>query len=127
MDTARDDLADHLEAAAIQAATALRQSPGRDWLDELLDYSGDALRSDQAAYVWDTSDDTIRRRAEAAALTGKPIGYLLAGAVWLISRRRLLDAIELEDGRHARLVAQTRADKSAALRFEPQKSAGLRL
>jgi hypothetical protein len=81
------------------------------------------LRSDQAAYVWDASDDTIRRRAEAAAFTDKPIGYLMAGAVWLISLRRLLDAIEHEDGRPGRLAAQSRANKLAVLRLQPQTSA----
>jgi hypothetical protein len=124
----RDELANLLEATAAQVVTALRRGAnGRDWLDEILDSSGDVVRSDQAAYIWGASDDTIRRRTEAAELAGVPIGYLMAGSVWLFSLRRLLDAIELEDGRHARLAAQTRADKNAALRFQPHNSAALRL
>jgi hypothetical protein len=127
MDTARDELADHLEAAATQAANALRLvTPARDWLDEILDASGDGLRSHEAAYIADVSTDTVCRRAEAAALIGRPIGYLMAGAVWLFSLRRLLDAIELKYGRPARLAAQYRADKNAVLRSLPQNSAGLR-
>jgi hypothetical protein len=125
MNTARD-LAEHLEAVATQAVTALRQSPGRDWLDEILDASGDGLRSHEAAYIADVSTDTVCRRAEAAALTGRPIGYLMAGAVWLFSLRRLLDAIELKYGLPARLAAQSRAEKTVILRSAPQKSAALR-
>jgi hypothetical protein len=124
MDT---ELADHLEAVATQAAIALRLvTPARDWLDEILDASGDGLRSHEAAYIADFSTDTVCRRAEAAALTNKPIGILMAGAVWLISLRRLLVAIELEGGLPARLEAQTRAEKNAYLRLLPQKSAALR-
>jgi hypothetical protein len=127
MDTARDELADHLEAAATQAANALRLvTPARDWLDEILDASGDGLRSHEAAYIADVSTDTVRRRAEAATLAGKPIGVLMAGSVWLISLHRWLDAIETKDGLPARLVAQSRIDKLADLRLLPQKSAGLR-
>jgi hypothetical protein len=123
-DAVGDDPANHLETAAALAVAALRRGGiGRDWLDELLRFPGDVLRSDQAAYVWDVSDDTIRRRAEAAAFTDTPIGYLMAGAVWLVSLRRLLDAIEREGGRPARLAAQTRANKIGVLRFQPQTSA----
>lgn len=67
--------------------------------------------------------DTIRRRAETAALTDKPIAVLLAGAVWLFSRRRLLDSIEARDGLPARLAAETRARKNAELRSLSEKSA----
>jgi len=127
MDATCRDLADHLEATAAQAVTALRLiAPGRDWLDELHDPHGDGLRSHEAAYIADVSVDTICRRAEAATRVGKPIGDLMAGSVWLISLRRLLDAIELKDGMPARLVAQSRAEKNAYLRSQPQKSAGLR-
>jgi hypothetical protein len=126
MDTARDELADHLEAVATQAVTALRLvTPTHDWLDQLLDPYGDGLKSDEAAYVAGVSVDTARRRAEAAALTNKPIGILMAGAVWLFSLRRLLDAIELKDGRPGRLAAQSRAEKNAVLRFQLQNSACL--
>jgi hypothetical protein len=117
--TNKNDLAGHLEAAAV----ILRQcAPGRDWLDEVLDAGGDALKSDEAAYVADMSTDTMRRRAEAAADAGRPIAVLMAGAMWLFSERRLLAWIEARDGRPARLAAETRARKSRDLRSSPQKS-----
>jgi hypothetical protein len=124
----RRDHADQLEAAAAQAVAALRLVvPGRDWLDELLNAGGDGLKSAEAAYIAGTSDSTVRRAAMAAALTDKPIGILMAGAVWLFSLRRLLDAIEEDEGLPARLAAQSRADKTAELRELRQKSACLQL
>jgi hypothetical protein len=112
-------LAEHLEAAAV----VLRQcAPGRDWLDEVLDAGGDALKSDEAAYVADMSTDTMRRRAEAAADAGRPIAVLMAGAMWLFSERRLLNSIEVKEGKPARLEAESRARKSRDLRSSPQKS-----
>jgi hypothetical protein len=114
-----DVLADRLDAAAraaTQAADAIRSiALARDWLDQL-DIDGDALKSDEAAYIGGVHPDTMRRRAESAALAGRPIGILLAGAIWLFSERRLLDAIESRDGRPARLVAESRAKKSREMR-----------
>src|SRR5674476_1478262 len=99
--TNKNDLAGHLEAAAV----ILRQcAPGRDWLAQLLDADGDARKSDEAGFIADVHADTIRRRAEAAAAAGKPIGILLAGAMWIFSLRRLLDAIEAKAGLPARLA-----------------------
>jgi hypothetical protein len=125
MNAARRDHADQLEAVAAQAVATLRLDvPGRDWIDQLLDAGGgDGLTSTEAAYVAGVHPDTVRRRAEAAALTDRPIGVLMAGAVWLFSLRRLLDAIEHRDGLPGRLAAQSRAQKNAALRFQPEKSA----
>lgn len=115
-----DILADRLDAAAraaTEAADAMRSiALARDWLDQLIDIDGDALKSDEAAYIAGVHSDTMRRRAESAALAGRPIGILLAGAVWLFSERRLLDAIEARDGRPARLVAESRAKKSREMR-----------
>jgi hypothetical protein len=120
--------ADRFEAMAAQTTAALRLiAPARDWLDELLDADGDGLTSSSAAYIADVSTDTIGRRADAAASTDRPLGMLMAGAVWLISLRRLLDSIELRDGLPARLAAQSRADKNACLRLLPQNSAHLPL
>ena len=116
--TNKNDLAGHLEAAAV----ILRQcAPGRDWLDEALDAGGDAVKSDAAAYIADVSSSTMCRRAEAAAAAGRPIGVLLAGAMWLISKRRLLVWIEAREGKPSRLAAETRAAKSLELRALPQK------
>jgi hypothetical protein len=113
-------LAEHLEAAA----AVLRQTATpRDWLDQLLDADGDALKSDEAGFIADVHPDTMRRRAEAAAAAGKPIGILLAGAMWIFSLRRLLDAIEAKAGLPTRLEAETRARKSRDLRSSPHISA----
>jgi hypothetical protein len=121
-------LADRFEAMAAQTTAALRLgAPDRDWLDEILNADGDGLTSSTAAYIADVSPDTICRRTEAAASTDRPLGILMAGAVWLISLRRLLDAIELRDGLPARLAAQSRADKNASLRLLPQNSTHLPL
>jgi hypothetical protein len=120
--TNKNDLAGHLEAAAV----ILRQcAPGRDWLDQLLDADGDALKSDEAGFIADVHPDTMRRRAEAAAAAGKPIGILLAGAMWIFSLRRLLDAIEAKAGLPTRLEAETRARKSRDLRASPHIPAPL--
>jgi hypothetical protein len=71
------DIARNLEATAAEAVAALRRASVRDWLDEL-QAGGDALKSDEAAYVMNCSTDTARRRAEAAA--GKPIAVLQTAA-----------------------------------------------
>jgi hypothetical protein len=93
----QDDLANRLEATVAEVTAALRQAtPVRDWLDEL-EAGGDALKTDEAAFIANVHVDTIRKRAEAAATT-KAVGVLMAGAVWLFSRRRLLDSIEARDG-----------------------------
>jgi hypothetical protein len=85
------DLADRLEATTAEAAAALRlQVAPKDWLDEILADGGDGLKSDEAAFIAGCSPDTIHRRAKAAAAAGKPIGVLFAGAVWLLSERRLV-------------------------------------
>jgi hypothetical protein len=116
-------IADRLEAAAGEAAAALREiAQPRDWIEELYADDGDALKSDDAAFIADVSSDTIRRYAVAAALAGHPIGILVAGAMWLYSSRRLLDWIEQHQGRPARLKADARARKSRVLRSLPQIS-----
>jgi hypothetical protein len=71
------DLANRLE----EAAAALRSiEPARDWLDEINDAAGDALRSDEAAFIWDIHVDTMRDRTKAAAAAGKPIAVLQTAA-----------------------------------------------
>jgi hypothetical protein len=111
------DVIGHLEAAVAEAVVALRQiTPGRDWIDQLVDSDGDALKSDEAGFVAGVHPDTMRRRAEAAALTINPIAVLMAGALWLFSERRILASIEIREGLPARLAAETRAKKSRDLR-----------
>lgn len=80
-----------------------------DWVDAWID--GDAIRTDEAAYIYGHSAQTIRRLAEAAAVTGRPIGKQVSKSVWLISRRRILDWIEREKGLPARVEAGARAEK----------------
>jgi hypothetical protein len=100
---------------------AWRKRPeSRDWIDEYL--SGEILLTDQAADIAGVSSETIRRRCESAALTNRPLGILIAGSVWLVSLARLLDQIELREGRHGRLIAESRAKKYAEMRSSPQLS-----
>jgi hypothetical protein len=84
-------------------------APGGDWVDEWVE--GDAIRTDEAASIAGCSMQTVRRTAVAASLAGKPIGRLISKAVWLISRRRLLDWIEHNEGLPARVEAVARAEK----------------
>jgi hypothetical protein len=94
--------------------------PAGDWVDAF--DGGEVLRTDQAAFIAGTSDETVRRRCVEAADTGRRIGILFARAVWLVSKRRLLDDIERRDGRSARLAAETRAEKLFKTRPPPQLS-----
>lgn len=80
-----------------------------DWVDAWID--GDAIRTDEAAYIYGQSVQTIRRVADASAMTGRSIGKQVSKSVWLISRRRLLDWIEREKGLPARVEANARAEK----------------
>jgi len=86
-----------------------KSAPGGDWVDEWVE--GDAIRTDEAASIAGCSMQTVRRTAVAASLAGKPIGRLISKAVWLISRRRLLDWIEHNEGLPARVEAVARAEK----------------
>jgi len=117
------DLIERLQSVTADAVATLRKiAAPRDWLDEVFAADGDALKSDEAAYIWDVHVDTARRRAEAAAATGKPVGLLMAGAVYLFSERRILDWTEHHHGLHARLAATTRAKKSREMRLLPDFS-----
>jgi hypothetical protein len=109
-------------ALALDAAAAeLRRRPeGRHWIDEF--FSGEMLLTDQAAEIGATSRETIRRRCEASADANRHLGVLIAGSVWLVSRQRLLDRIELDEGKPAMLAARSRAEKLAKMRSSPQQS-----
>ena len=87
----------------------LDKLPGGDWVDEWVE--GDAIRTDEAAFIAGCSAQTVRRDAAAAAAIGKPIGRLISKSVWLISRRRLLNWIEGTEGLPARVEAEARAEK----------------
>jgi hypothetical protein len=87
----------------------LDKIPGGDWVDEWVD--GDAIRTDEAAYIGGCSAQTVRRDAVAAAAAGKPIGRLISKSVWLISRRRWLNWIESTKNLSARVEAEGRAEK----------------
>jgi hypothetical protein len=99
------------------AGALQRRPPVRDWVDAYCE--GSAFGSDVAAAICGCSTDTVGRRANAAAEKGKPLGILLAG-VWLFDRQRLLNWIESEEGKPARLGAETRARKNSELRSSPQ-------
>jgi hypothetical protein len=79
--------------------------PTGDWVDAWAE--GEAIGTDEAAYIGDCSQQTVRRRAVEAQAAGEPIGILFMG-VWLISRRRWLDDIEGREGRLGRDVAKAR-------------------
>jgi hypothetical protein len=91
------DLAERLRAPHSDAC---------DWVDAHQD--GDMITTDAAGFIARVSSETIRRRAVEAAERRQPIGVQHA-TVWLISRSRLLDWIERNEGLSARLVAETRS------------------
>ena len=108
------DIADHLD----QIAAELRASRAHDWVDA----SGDDIRStDQIAHICECSPDTVRRRAEAAAASGHPLGIKVAG-IWLLSLNRMFAWLEHNIDKSARLRAEYRAgqNKNAVLRPRPQ-------
>jgi hypothetical protein len=105
-----------------ELAATLRQRPAcGDWVAAFFD--GDAIGTDEAAFIEGCSAQTIRRRAAEASAIGKPIGVWFASAVWLISKRRLLDDIEKRKGRPGLLAAMSRAEKYAEMRARQQTAA----
>ena len=113
------DLIERLEAVATEAVAVLRLRPVTgDWVSAFGD--GDAIGTDEAAYIWDCVPETVRRRAEAAARTKHPLGIWFAQSVWLISKARLFDAIEARDGLPGRLAAISRAAKYLGIRAQPR-------
>lgn len=80
-----------------------------DWVNAWIE--GDAIGTDEAAFIAGCSTQTIRRIASSAERTGNPIGRQVSKSVWLISRRRLLNWIERHDSFPARVAAQARAEK----------------
>ena len=118
------NVADQLEAIAAQLRSQEPESaPARDWLAELLDTkAGDVLGTDVAAVIIGCHADTARKRAVDAMEADKPIGILVANAVWLFSEARILADIEARDGLPARLAAATRAEKARNFRSRPSLS-----
>jgi hypothetical protein len=113
----------HIDDKALLTELAARLAVRPPPLDWVASYAvGDALKSDAAAVIAGCSAQTIRRRAEDAADTHRPLGVLLAGSVWLISLARLFDWIECHEGMPERLAAETRASKLAQLSASPQQS-----
>jgi hypothetical protein len=103
------------------SARLARPNNASDWVCAYAE--GDALRSDEAAFILNCSPDTARRRASEANDVGEPLGICIAGAIWLFSLPRLLRAIEARDGLHERLAAEDRARKVLELRSAPQNLA----
>jgi hypothetical protein len=113
------------EAASMlaRAAEELRHRPATpcgDWVTAFSE--GDAIGTDEAAFIACCSAQKIRRQATKAAETDKPLGVWFAQSVWLISRARLLNAIEEREGRPGRLAAMSRAAKYAEMRAPQQNS-----
>jgi hypothetical protein len=95
-----------------QALALLRQlEKDEDVIASIL--AGDALNLDQAADVWQCSDEKVRRECERRATWNEPLGVKLG--CWIVGKRRLLDLIERHDGKHARLVAEDRAKQYVSL------------
>ena len=92
---------------------------GDDWVSAFVD--GDAIGTDEAAFIEGCSAQTIRRHAAEAAATDNPLGVRFVQGVWLISRRRQLDSIQAVHGLHARLAAMSRAEKYAKM-IAPQQT-----
>jgi hypothetical protein len=107
-----------------ELAAALQRRPPiadyRDWVSAFVE--GDAIGTDEAAFIACYSAQKIRRQATKAAETDKPLGVWFAQSVWLISKARLLDAIEEREGRPGRLAAMSRAAKYAEMRPPQQNS-----
>jgi hypothetical protein len=76
--------------------------------------AGGALSLDEAADVWQCSDETIRKECEASAARNKPIGVKFRGC-WIVGKTRLLDLIQQKEGLPARLEAAERAKKYGAV------------
>jgi hypothetical protein len=118
----KNEIADQLDAIAAKLRSQ-EPEPARDWLAQLLDVAGgDVVNSDTAAQIIDCHADTARKRAVDAMVAGKPIGILVAGAVWLFSQARILADIEQEKGRPEFLAATTRAEKARNFRSKPTLS-----
>jgi hypothetical protein len=114
---------EHIVRALEQITAQVRQlPPSNDWVDAY--GAGDAVNSDAAGIIADVSSATIRRRATEAAACGEPLGVLIAGSIWLVSTRRLIDWIKDHEGEHAALCASTRAAKLAQMSAPLQASAG---
>jgi hypothetical protein len=90
--------------------------PTGDVIDQIL--AGGVLTTSQAADACDASDTTIHRWLQDAAEKGKPLG-VLSPAGYIIGKDRLLAYIEREQGRHARLVAESRGRKYADVWSRP--------
>jgi hypothetical protein len=125
----RDEVVAIVDEAASMLARAVAElrrrpaTPCGDWVSAFSE--GDAIGTDHAAFIDGSSAQTVRRDAKKAAAAGKPIGIWIAQSVWLISKSRLLDAIEERDGRHGRLEAESRAAKYAQMSARQQNSLDL--
>jgi hypothetical protein len=116
----KPDLDDEAQAALATLARHLarKDGPPRDWVDEFT--VGEIVTTHDAATIGDTSAETARRHCVEAEAAGTPIGIYVAGT-WLISTRRFLAWIERRDGSHARLSAESRAQKMTQARAAPRK------
>lgn len=103
-----------------QIARELRSRPPAHWIDAFA--AGDVVGSEAASAILDVSPITARRRAAESVIGKRPIAVCI-GNTWLFSVSRLLDDVEHEGGRPARLAAMSRAQKYAHLIASDQKLA----
>ena len=92
--------------------------PTGDVIDQIL--AGGVLTTTQAADACEASDTTIHRWLEEAAEKREPLG-VLSPAGYIIGKDRLFKYIEREQGRHARLVTESRARKYADVWSQPRQ------
>jgi hypothetical protein len=102
----------------IAELVARLNAPKLNWVEAY--HHGDALRTDEAAYIADCSDQTIRRYAEQAASAGHPLGIFLAKSIWLIDLNLLLQEIDRRHGAEARAEAEKRVARTLGLRASQQ-------
>jgi hypothetical protein len=103
------------EIEQVKADVVALDSPG-DIIAQLK--RGELLVTAQAADVAERDSDSIQRWCNEAEEEGRPLG-VLSPVGWLIGKARLLARIESKKGRHARIVAETRAKKYADTWSQP--------
>jgi predicted outer membrane lipoprotein len=72
--------------------------------------TGEYTTADVAADIAECTAQAVRDRCQATGDVGCPIGFML-GAQWIVVTALWLEDIEHRKGRHARLVAASRAQK----------------
>jgi hypothetical protein len=93
--------AQHLE----QIAAELRRNESVLWVDD----DNEVLSLTEAAQLVGKTPETVRRWCQECA-NGRRLGKCYAGALWLVSKRRLLEYFEARFGRPALLVQLSKTE-----------------